>query len=127
VAGCALAHAEPLLRLLLFCQAAFHAVPVLVRRAGSLPSAPRHGLVEDEPNAGQTEQEEGQDVQAEVLVQGEVIDGWAKVGCPVVTQDVLQPVHRPVESMHRSVQVQSRDELGRSSVAAREDDKESSF
>lgn len=44
-----------------------------------------------------------------------------------MTKDVLQPVHCPIESVHWSVQVQSRDELGRFSVAAREDDKKLSF
>lgn len=42
VTGCALEHAEPLLQFLLFCEVAFHAIAVLVHRAGPLPSAPCH-------------------------------------------------------------------------------------
>lgn len=68
VKGCALEHAEPLLQLLLFCEVAFHAVAILIDRAGPLPPVPHHRLVEHKSNAGQAEQEKSQDVQAEVLI-----------------------------------------------------------
>lgn len=127
VKGCALEHTEPLLQFLLFCEVAFHTVAILVDRAGRLPPAPHHRLVEDKSHTGQAQQEESQDVQAEVLVQGEVVDSRAEVRCPVMTEDVLQPIHCPVESVHWCVQVESRDELSCFSVAAREEDEKLLF
>lgn len=86
---------------------AFHAIAILIYGAGSLSSAPHHRFVKDKSNTGQAQHEKSQDVQAEVFIQGEVIDSRAKIWCPIMTKDVLQPIHCPVERMHWSVQVQS--------------------